>query len=168
MPKILLIKDNSLIRDLMACILEMDGHSVMLAENGIQGVAKHHDELPDLIITDMIMPEQGGAETIVKICQETPGARIIAISGGGKLDRTHPLITAKKLGAMETLCKPFSAEELTDCVTRTLNRPASATQAGFAGLTTDSSNLVPAHGRNPRVDRTRILLTENYAYQKSL
>jgi DNA-binding NtrC family response regulator len=121
LPKILLIDDDSLLSDLIAGILEMQGHSVMVAENGIQGVAKHRADVPDLVITDMIMPEQGGAETIIIIRRETPDARIIAISGGGTLDGTHPLIVAKKLGAMETLNKPFTEEELTDCVTRSLS-----------------------------------------------
>jgi len=61
---------------------------------------------------------------ITRVKQETLGARIIAISGGGRLNMAHLLIIAKKLGAMETLNKPFTAEKLTDCVNRTLNRPA--------------------------------------------
>lgn len=122
MPKILVIEDDSGIRDLISCVLEMEGYSVVKAENGIQGVARHRAELPDLIITDMTMPEQGGAETIIKIRQETPAARIIAVSGGGRLDAAHPLIAARKLGATETLHKPFTVSELIDSVSRTLAR----------------------------------------------
>ncbi len=122
LPKILVIDDDPEVRDLISCILEMEGHSVVLAEDGIKGVATHRAELPDLVITDMFMPEQGGAETIIKIRQESPDARIIAVSGGGRFDGAHPLIAAKKLGAMETLNKPFTVTELIDCVARTLGR----------------------------------------------
>jgi len=102
-PKILVIDDDAQIRDMISLILELEGHCVVTAENGVTGVARHCAELPDLVITDMIMPEQGGAETIIKIRQATPDARIIAVSGGGSLDGAHPLVVAKRLGAMETL-----------------------------------------------------------------
>jgi DNA-binding response OmpR family regulator len=122
LPKILVIEDDSGICDLISYILEMEGHTVVSPEDGINGVACHRAEMPDLVITDMIMPEQGGAETIIKIRQETPDARIIAISTGGSLDGTHPLIAAKELGVMEILHKPFTVAQLIDCVTRTLDR----------------------------------------------
>jgi DNA-binding response OmpR family regulator len=121
-PKILVIEDDAEIRDLISCMLEMEGHSVVVAEDGIQGVARHRTELPDLIITDMIMPGQGGAETIIQIWRATPDARIIAISGGGQLYWTDTLIVAGELGVMDTLRKPFTMSELIDCVTRTLDR----------------------------------------------
>ena len=122
LPKILVIDDEAAIRDTISVILERKGHSVVLAEDGIRGVAKYRTELPDLVVTDMNMPEQGGAETIARIRQETPDARIIAVSGGGVLDATHPLVLAKKLGAVEILRKPFTARELVDCVARALSR----------------------------------------------
>jgi DNA-binding response OmpR family regulator len=131
--KILVIEDDPEIRDLISCILEMEGHSVIVAEDGVRGVARHRAELPDLVITDMIMPEQGGAETIVQIRQESPDARIIAVSGGGRLDGAHPLTIAKKLGVMETLHKPFTAEELVACIIRSLH-----------GLTVQSNQRSPA------------------------
>jgi len=122
LPKILVIDDDAEIRDLISCILEIEGYSVSVAEDGISGVARYNAELPDLIITDMVMPGQGGAETISIILRETPDARIIAISGGGRLDETNPLKTAEMLGAVGTLRKPFTVTELLDCVTRTLSR----------------------------------------------
>ena len=66
------------------------------------------------------MPEQGGAETILRIRRAVPDARIIAISGGGSLDGTHLLTVAKRLGVIETLQKPFSADELIACIDRLL------------------------------------------------
>jgi two-component system, chemotaxis family, chemotaxis protein CheY len=134
LPKILVIEDYDQIRDLISCMLEMEGHRVVVAEDGIEGVARYRAELPDLVITDMIMPKQGGAETIIQIWQATPDARIIAISGGGSLDGTHPLIVAKRLGVVETLHKPFSANELIACITRSLSRlPYCAREVILAG-----------------------------------
>jgi DNA-binding response OmpR family regulator len=121
LPKILVIDDDFEVRDLISCILRMRGYRVVVAEDGIKGVAMNRAELPDLIITDMVMPEQGGAETIVRIRQETPDARIIAISGGRMFVGSRPLMVAKQLGVTETLQKPFMMTELIDCVTRTLS-----------------------------------------------
>jgi CheY-like chemotaxis protein len=119
-PKILVIDDDHRIRHMLRRILEQGGHSVVLAENGIAGVARHRTELPDLVITDMDMPERGGAETIMMIRQEAPGARIIAVSGGGNLDGVHPLRVANQLGVAATLHKPFRLQELVACVSRIL------------------------------------------------
>ena len=135
MPKILVIDDDSEIRSLIACVLELEGHTVVVAEDGIKGVARHRAERPELVITDMVMPKQGGAETIIKIRREVPDALIIAISGGARFGDTHPLIDARKLGATDTLHKPFTVSELTDCVARSLNRtssPNTPTLLGFA------------------------------------
>ena len=120
MPKVLVIEDDSEVRDVISSILRMRGYSVIMADNGITGVAMNRAELPDLIITDMVMPEQGGAETIIRIRQETPDAKIIAISGG-RMFGSQPLMVAKQLGITETLQKPFMMSELINCVIRTLS-----------------------------------------------
>ena len=119
MPKILVIDDDPAMRRIMAHILEGQGHIVVLAEDGIEGVIKHAAELPDLTITDMIMPKQGGIETIIKIRNLTPEARIIAVSGGGIVGDMHSLTAAINQG-VAVLNKPFKMREFTDCVTRTL------------------------------------------------
>lgn len=108
---------------------------MVVAEDGIKGVARHRAERPELVITDMVMPRQGGAETIIKIRREVPDARILAVSGGARFGETHPLIVARKLGATDTLRKPFTVRELTSCVARSLNRTSSLnTQRSPASL----------------------------------
>jgi two-component system nitrogen regulation response regulator NtrX len=119
--KILVIDDNPHIRRLLARVLEKQGHTVILAEDSIDGVAKHNAELPNLVITDMNMPRQGGAETILNIRQHTPAVKIVAISGDGDIDGTHLLIEAERLGAVEVLSKPFKMIELADCVRHVLD-----------------------------------------------
>ena len=120
MPKILVIDDNRLLSCVVCSILEREGHSVVLARDGLEGLAKFRAELPDLVITDMLMPGLGGAGTIVEMRQEAPDTQIIAIAGGGMINGMHPLIVARKLGVVETLSKPFTIDDLVNSVTRVI------------------------------------------------
>ena len=70
------------------------------------------NEHPGLIITDLVMPEQEGLETIRQVRKHHPKIPIIAISGGGRNSSTDYLLLARKLGAAGTLAKPFSRDEL--------------------------------------------------------
>jgi len=117
MKQILIIDDNSAVRDTMARILQLAGYQTITAVDGRDGIAKMRKEHPDLIITDIIMPEKEGIETIREILQEQPSARIIAVSGGGRHANMDFLEAARKLGAMEILEKPFEPEELVKRVT---------------------------------------------------
>ena len=83
MAKILLIDDEENARVLTAQFLELAGHQVVTAENGIQGHERALERAFDLIITDIIMPEKEGFETIKDLKRERPGLPILAISGGG-------------------------------------------------------------------------------------
>jgi DNA-binding response OmpR family regulator len=120
MTKILVIDDDILVRRTIARILEQGGYEVVLAEDGDKGVAKFRSERPDLVITDLIMPEKEGIETIIEMRREDPNARIIAVSGGGRVASMDFLVVASKLGAGAVLRKPFGPAELLDCVTRAL------------------------------------------------
>lgn len=119
-----MIDDNPHMRRLLFRVLQSEGHDVVLAKDGIDGVAKYCAELPDLVITDMNMPKQGGVETITKIRQTTPTANIVAMSGSGGSDGTYPLRAARMSGAVEVLSKPFKMSELVDCVSRVLSKLA--------------------------------------------
>lgn len=110
--KILVIDDDDRIRRMVAKVLIADGHQVTCVENGIAGVAAHRREKPDVVVTDIIMPEQEGIETIVTIRRERPEAKIIAISGGGRMADIELLRMARLLGADDVIAKPFRAEEL--------------------------------------------------------
>jgi CheY-like chemotaxis protein len=112
MKRILIIDDNSAVRDTMARILQLAGYQTITAGDGNEGLIRMRKENPDLIITDIIMPEKEGIETIREILSEQPAARIIAVSGGGRHANMDFLEAAKKLGAMEILEKPFEPDEL--------------------------------------------------------
>jgi len=120
MPKVLVIDDDILVRRTISRILEDAGYEVALAEDGAKGVAKFRSDRPDLVITDLIMPDQECIETIIEMLREDPAARIVAVSGGGRLGSMDFLAVAQKLGASEILRKPFEPAELLGCVARAL------------------------------------------------
>lgn len=114
MKKILVIEDNAIVRNTVMRVLQSAGYEVAIANNGIQGCETFHKENFDLVICDIIMPEQEGIATIRRILEERPGTKIIAISGGGRIGNTDFLQIARKMGASDALSKPFDPEDLID------------------------------------------------------
>jgi CheY-like chemotaxis protein len=114
--RILVIDDEDVIRQLLKEMLEWEGYVVTTAANGKEGLQLYRLELPDLIITDIFMPEMEGLETIRALQEGSSKVKIIAISGGGERGMTSFLSLAKRFGALCTLQKPFSREELLELV----------------------------------------------------
>ncbi len=117
MPRVLVIDDDEQIRSLLRAILEREGYEVETAADGAQGLNFFRKDPADLVITDILMPEKEGLETIRELCDEFPDAKIIAISGGGSL--AHPevyLELCKKFGALRTFQKPVDRHELVTAV----------------------------------------------------
>jgi DNA-binding response OmpR family regulator len=107
MAKILVIDDDEAVCEVLELILSRHGHTVLRAANGEQGLDLFYNEEFDLVITDILMPEKEGVETIREMRQADPDVRIIAISGGGSLRAEEYLVFAKKFGADATLVKPI-------------------------------------------------------------
>jgi len=123
MALVLIIEDEADIRSLYRRVLEHAGYQVVEAPDGDVGIAFYRERHPDLVITDIIMPEKEGIETIMELRRDFPEVKIIAISGGGQaMDPTTYLQLAKGLGAAMTLAKPFSKQELLDAVHEVLQR----------------------------------------------
>lgn len=118
MAKILIIDDEEGVRKLLREILVEEGHEVVMAENGREGMAHFESQSFDLVITDLIMPEQEGVETIQKVLSHKPQTKIIAMSGGGVGDKETYLSVAKKLGAREIFPKPLDFPAFVDSVNR--------------------------------------------------
>ncbi len=118
--KILIIDDDELIRMTCRNILKKEGYTVLEAENGNVGMTVFKSESPDLVITDMLMPDKEGLETISEIRALNPNAKIIAISGGGDTHNMGFLQLARKIGANRALKKPIKAGELLSAVKATL------------------------------------------------
>jgi two-component system, chemotaxis family, chemotaxis protein CheY len=112
MKKILVIEDNAIVRNTIMRILQAAGYDVVTANDGLEGVALFRQETPDLVISDIIMPQQEGIATIRQILAESPGTKIIAISGGGRIGNTDFLQIARKMGAVDALPKPFDPDDL--------------------------------------------------------
>jgi DNA-binding NarL/FixJ family response regulator len=84
---------------------------VSVASNGNQGLRLFREKGADLIITDIIMPDKEGLETIIDIKKEAPRVKIIAISGGGRITSQDLLLWAGKLGVNMTFSKPVDFDE---------------------------------------------------------
>src|SRR5579863_10181426 len=88
-PTVLVIDDDAAMRRWVERVLEQRGYQVVLARNGRQGVAAYHAVEPDLVLTDLYMPEQDGLGAIMELRRDFPDARIVAMSGetrGGPVD----------------------------------------------------------------------------------
>ena len=112
MQRILIIDDEEQIRRVFKEMLRRFGYEVLEAANGEEGLALQREKTADLIITDVIMPDKDGLETIRQLRREFPEVKIIAISGGGQIGSDQYLNAAKQFGAMCTLQKPVGLEQL--------------------------------------------------------
>lgn len=112
MARILIVDDEVQIRMLLRQLLEKEGYEVDEAQNGLIALRKFKENPFDLVILDLIMPEKEGVETIIDLKKEFKDAKIIAISGGGRVGPENYLKSAERLGAMHTFTKPIENEEL--------------------------------------------------------
>src|SRR5262245_30283156 len=87
--RILVIEDDEGVQTLMRDLLSAIGHNVFVANNGRQGLARYRDCHPDLVITDIFMPERDGLDVILELAPYD--VKIIAMSGGGDIDRSDHL-----------------------------------------------------------------------------
>jgi CheY-like chemotaxis protein len=112
MALILVIDDQDMVRFTVRRMLASKGHQVIEASSGDAGIALCREHGPALVVTDMIMPDKAGGETIQELRQSGSLAKILAMSGGADLDM------ATRLGADAVLEKPFRAEALLETVAR--------------------------------------------------
>lgn len=120
MARILVIDDDDTIRLSVRMALEDAEHSVDEASDGAAGMARLKVQPADLVVTDIFMPEKEGLETIDEIRHYYPDMKIIAISGGGRMEPQDYLEIARQLGADRTLLKPFDIQLLVDTVAELL------------------------------------------------
>ena len=121
MQKILIVDDEELIREGLKQLLEMNGYQVSLAIDGRDAIFQMASNIPELVITDIIMPETDGIELILEIKKENPQVKIIAISGGGRINAEDHLEIARQFGVHATLMKPFSTTELLETIDKVLH-----------------------------------------------
>ena len=112
MKKVLVIDDEAILRNMLVRMLESGNFEARSAENGTEGMAICRDWVPDIVLTDVFMPEKDGLETIRAVRKLRKNIRIIAMSGGGEMGEFAMLRIARMMGAMRTLTKPFTMAEL--------------------------------------------------------
>ena len=117
MPSILVVDDEDQIRHLIRETLEQAGYQVTEARDGKEALQQRRLAQADLIIMDILMPDQDGLETTSRLRREFPDAKVIAITGGSEMVGTLNFLgVAKMLGAHHTLQKPFEMKTLLDTV----------------------------------------------------
>ncbi len=116
MARILVIDDEQNVRDLLRDVLEEDGHEVVEAPDGSVGYDLYRARPADLVITDLIMPNKEGLQTIFELRRDYPEIKIIAMSGGARMGRHDGLPIARTFGALRTFQKPFNLAELLQAV----------------------------------------------------
>jgi CheY-like chemotaxis protein len=112
MAEIVLVDDDKMVCDTIKHRLERDGHQVRVALNGNEALKLVEQQLPDLVITDVIMPDREGIETLLALKKIAPTVKVVVMSGGGRIGRLEHLKIASALGADGTLKKPFKTSEL--------------------------------------------------------
>lgn len=116
MARILIIEDETTLRSLMKDALEKAGHDVTEASDGDQGIKIFKLHQHDVVITDILMPQKEGLETILELTDQFPDIKIIAISGGGIGLGDDLLEIALDFGAKQALRKPVTMKHLIEIV----------------------------------------------------
>jgi len=120
---ILIIDDDAAVSRTLSLILTRAGYQVSCASTGRKGLALLAGGGFDLVLTDIIMPELDGIEAIRRIRTDHPSLRIIAMSGGGQIDKADFLHMAEALGADRVLEKPVRSERLLELVGSVMASP---------------------------------------------
>jgi DNA-binding NtrC family response regulator len=124
MARILVVDDDEQIRIMLDIALSRDSHEVVTAQNGAVASLRQSERPADVVIMDIIMPEQEGFETIIEFRRDYPETKIIAISGGGRLGPDQYLKLAKTMGAHFILEKPLLLAQLREAIHSLVPAPA--------------------------------------------
>ena len=116
MASILLVDDDEQLRTMLSEVLKRAGYEVQTACDGDEAIRMYGSNPTDLVITDLIMPNKEGLETIREIRQDFPTVRIIVMSGGGRSGPANYLALAEKLVAQQVLNKPFSHRNILEAI----------------------------------------------------
>jgi DNA-binding response OmpR family regulator len=111
MKNILLVEDDGDLRSLLKLVLEEEGYEVVEAEDGRIALNEFTAHTPDLVITDIVMPDKEGLELIKELKRLDSEIKIIAMSGGARNNPLDYLNLAKYLGADYIIDKPFDISD---------------------------------------------------------
>ncbi len=122
--KILVVDDEAILCEFIGLALRAEGYEVVTAGNGREGLFLFESKRPDLVISDIIMPEMDGIEFIRNLFKRKSNTPVIVMSGNAV--GTTFLRSARIFGARVSLVKPFSVQKLIDTVDRVIKEEESA------------------------------------------
>ncbi|SDL16948.1 Response regulator receiver domain-containing protein [Maridesulfovibrio ferrireducens] len=121
MPRILVVDDDPISRQILRAMLEKEGHVVSEAEDGVKAVNNYDKSSIDLVITDIFMPEKEGVQTVRELIKENPDVKIIAVSGGSSSANYDSLDWIKMFGVKYTFTKPFDSKAIISAIDELLS-----------------------------------------------
>ena len=122
MARILVADDDPLVISSLVRFLRRLDHEVREVVNGREALEAIEESSFDLVITDINMPEVDGIEVISRLRESRPGLPVIAMSGGGLVDKRVLLSDADAFGAVSTIEKPFDLAEMRSAIDDALGR----------------------------------------------
>jgi DNA-binding NtrC family response regulator len=123
MTTILIVDDDQHIRRTLRALLTRYGHEVLEAADGVVAMEHCRLQVLDLVITDLFMPEKDGLELLLELRALRPNLPIITMSGGAATKSLDLLADTRMLGAVRTVAKPFTIDEMRQAVEAVLMRP---------------------------------------------
>ncbi len=123
MARVMVVDDEASVRTALRRILERMGHEASEAENGRVALELYREDPCDAILMDLYMPELDGVEMMIRLKSDYPDVKVVAVSGGGWKSKDSALGEMTDLGAVETIAKPFTVEEVVEVVARVLGDP---------------------------------------------
>lgn len=129
MAQVLIVDDDVMFLNLLRDLLEPEGYDILEATNGVEALKIFCEASVDLVVTDIVMPDKEGLQTILELQKENSAVKIIAISGGGRPLNTNEdyLTAAKEFGAAVTFSKPFQTTEFLQAVRELLSQQPDST-----------------------------------------
>jgi DNA-binding response OmpR family regulator len=119
--RILVIDDEATIRQTLDIALTKAGYEVLQAGDGEEATRVLGDSGADLLIVDIHLPKKSGLEVIMEVRANSPSTPVIAMTDGGRSRNFNPLTYSELLGAVRTIAKPFTLEEMLAMVKQELD-----------------------------------------------
>jgi DNA-binding response OmpR family regulator len=121
MTQVLIIDDDPHVRGVLEDALTEVGFDVHVADSGAAGLACLDKNDYKVVVTDILMPDKDGIETLIEIRAARSRAKVLVVSGGGSMRQTNFLDAAKEFGADATMSKPVDVNVFCAIVTRLAN-----------------------------------------------
>jgi DNA-binding response OmpR family regulator len=122
---VLVVDDDPGMRDMIRDWLVPSGYNLLYAESGKEGTKIFRRQRVDLVLLDVFMPDQDGIEVLMELKRIAKSPKVVMMSGGGAMKIEQVLKLAGKLGATDTLPKPFTPVELMQTVHRLIGNGTS-------------------------------------------